>query len=413
MSEITRARLNDGAGPGTRSYLRRRNSLSVLNSVWDTPRTIAEVARATGLSRTAAESVISDLVSLGWIAPEDATVGGSGAQPGRPAVRYRFARGVGYIAGVDIDSDHVSACVADLSGKILASARVPATENQPADERLELATETLRSVLERAGIPTAQIWAVAIATPGIVNGGQVIYFGGEGMPGWTGIDIAAAFTSRFSCPVLVGSDAALGALAEQRIGIAAGVSSIVFLLSGVRTGSSFTSGHRLHRGARGGAGLVGELAELRWRDLGHELYGSDVYPTERPSREAIFKLARDGDPLATKAAADFGVALALGASAMVLAVDPELVVIGGPFSRYADVFIDGFAEELARHCPLVPEIGVSTVGSDVVLEGSISLGLSRVRQGLEGSVELLGSFPAPSAALLAQLAEARKLGATA
>jgi DNA-binding IclR family transcriptional regulator len=65
---------------GDRSLLRRINLLATLRSTREAPRTIAALATATGLSRTAAEAVVLDLVALGWLA-EDGQGGHPGAGP--------------------------------------------------------------------------------------------------------------------------------------------------------------------------------------------------------------------------------------------------------------------------------------------------------------------------------------------
>ncbi|MFP3381345.1 ROK family protein, partial [Bacillus sp. SIMBA_069] len=83
------------------------------------------------------------------------------------------------------------------------------------------------------------------------------------------------------------------------------------------------------------AGIVGEIPELRWADL-NEKYGSAVLANPRPSREQIFESARAGDPAAVEAVREFADDLATGAAALTLAIDPELLVIGGGSSPSAD-----------------------------------------------------------------------------
>ena len=387
-------------GPGTRSYLRRRNSLAVLEALWDGPQTMAELTRATGISRTAAESVANDLIELGWLiaaGPSDDRP----VQPGRPAAVYRFARTAGLVAGVDIGAHHVSAAIADLTGEALAVARVPAEESLPAAERLDLALATVRDAIAEAGVSPEDIWIVTVGSPGVLDDGRVIHFGGDGMPGWQGLDIAERFAAAFDRTVVVGGDCALGALAERWRGAAVGAENLVYLLSGVRTGAALVLAGELYRGTRGGAGLVGELAELRWRELEHEAYGAGYARAHRPSRAELFAFARDGDERARAAVDDFAGALALGASAMVLAVDPEVLVIGGPNASESDVFLDTFTAELSRHCPLVPRVIVSQLGPDAVLLGSIRLGTDHIHRALRAAIEVLPAFPAPSASLIA------------
>jgi predicted NBD/HSP70 family sugar kinase len=90
---------------------------------------------------------------------------------------------------------------------------------------------------------------------------------------------------------------------------------------------------------------------------------------------------------------DFGAALAEGAAAMVLAVDPQLLVIGGPNAAQAELFLEPFTRRLAELCPLVPEVRVSTLGQDAVLQGTLTLAVDALRRGLWNAIETRNSFP--------------------
>jgi predicted NBD/HSP70 family sugar kinase len=150
----------------------------------------------------------------------------------------------------------------------------------------------------------------------------------------------------------------LGAQAELARGAAHGLRDVVYILCGVRTsaagivdgrvhrgvnGAAGIVDGRVHRGVNGAAGIVGEMPELRWIEL-NEQYGAGVLPEPRPSRERIFELAREGDLAAVAATTEFADLLATGASAMVLALDPELVVIGGGGLSLAAALVDGALE---------------------------------------------------------------------
>ncbi len=70
--------------------------------------------------------------------------------------------------------------------------------------------------------------------------------------------------------------------------------------------------------------------------------------------------------------------VAVGVSALILTLDPELVVIGGGFSRSADVVVEPLRRELDRWCLRTPEIRVSTFGDEGVAFGAVRLALEQV-----------------------------------
>jgi predicted NBD/HSP70 family sugar kinase len=80
--------------------------------------------------------------------------------------------------------------------------------------------------------------------------------------------------------------------------------------------------------------------------------------------------------------------IAIGVSALVLALDPQLVVIGGGFSRSADVIVEPLRRELDRWCIRTPEIRVSAFGDEGVAFGSVRLALDHVDAVLRGGAGL-------------------------
>jgi hypothetical protein len=84
---------------------------------------------------------------------------------------------------------------------------------------------------------------------------------------------------------------------------------------------------------------------------------------------------------------------------MVLAVNPELLVIGGPNAQHADLFLESFTSRLVDLCPLMPEIKVSALGSDAVLVGTITLAVGALRRGLWAAIDSRNSFPMARPAL--------------
>jgi predicted NBD/HSP70 family sugar kinase len=391
---MSREALARTVATGSRSLLRRMNLLGMLRELMSQPQSLSALASASGLSRTAVDAVISDLVELGWVEAAERE-GPTG--PGRPAAVYRIRASVGYLASVDIGANHVYAIVSDLVGRELAHAHGALHVDQVAEERLAAAFSVLDSALADAGIARSDVWVIAAGSPGAISASGVVeFFGGEGMPGWVGLDLKSIFVREYGAAVVVEGDVPLGAQAELVRGAARGLRDVVYVLCGARTSAAAIVDGHVHRGVHGAAGIVGEMPQLRWIDL-NEHYGDDVLPRPRPTRERIFELAREGDRAAIDAVTEFSDFLATGTSAMVLAFDPELVVIGGGSSRAADVFLPRFVETLGRLCPLPPRVVASRLGSEAVAIGGLSLATDLVDATLESAVQDTGDFPSPEA----------------
>ncbi len=384
-----------GGAVGSRSLLRRMNCLGILKAVMGRPQTLRDLAGASGLSRTAVDAIITDLVEMGWLTPTNSAPAG---RLGRPAATFELAAPLGHFLSIDIGANHIYVVVTDLTGALRGHLTAPVEEDTPADERVSAALAVSDGLLKSLDLGRGALWAAAIGSPGAIStAGEVLHFGGTGMPDWIGLDLRERFAGEFPCAVLVEGDVLLGAHAELSIGAARDRNDVVYILCGARTsGASIVNG-KVHRGVHGAAGIVGEMPELRWAEL-NERYGSSILTTPRPTREEIFELARSGDPAALAAIDEFADDLATGAAAMTLALDPELLIIGGGSTPGADMFLPRFTRTLRTMVPLPPAVSVSTLGSEAVAMGGISLAVNHLHAVLETAVRQQDAFPSPSRA---------------
>lgn len=377
---------------GNRSLLRRMNSLGILRAVLSGPQTMRVLAAESGLSRTAVDAIVGDLVELGWITSAE---GAPGSRVGRPASAWGLRPNLGHLLSLDVGANHVYVVVTNLAGEVSGRRSVKVQESLGADDRIAAAVLAADELLAELGLTRDDLWVVAIGSPGAVSGtGTVLHFGGTGMPGWAGLNLRERFGAEFNTVIVVEGDVALGAQAELSFGAARGHRDVVYVLCGTRTsGASIVDG-RVHRGVHGAAGIVGEMPELKWTEL-NERYGAAVLSEPRPSREDIFEAARAGDPAALAAVQEFADDLATGAAALTLAVDPELLVIGGGSAPGADVFLKRFEATLRAICPLPPVVAVSELGSDAVAMGGVSVAFDRMATTLETAVRQRDAFPSP------------------
>jgi hypothetical protein len=82
---------------------------------------------------------------------------------------------------------------------------------------------------------------------------------------------------------------------------------------------------------------------------------------------------------------------------MVLAVDPDAVVIGGASSVHAHQIRDRIEDGVRGRCPIAPPILVSTLDSNAVLMGAVRLALVQIEDILRSAVQAGDPLPQPSA----------------
>ncbi|MBT2529707.1 ROK family transcriptional regulator [Streptomyces sp. ISL-99] len=375
---------------GDPSLLRRINSAVVLHALRgaDSP-TLTDLTRVTGLSRPTVEGAVEGLMETGIVVeapPEDVET----RRQGRPARRFRFRAEAGHLLGVEIGPHRIAALLSGLDGRVIGAGSRTVSETASADERLERVRATVADVLRRAGVPRSSLRAVGVGAPGIVEADGTVRLG-TALPDWTGLALGERLRRSFRCPVLVENDANAAAVAEHWKGAAVDSDDIVFVLAGLSPGAGSLIGGRLHRGFGGAAGEIGAL-HLLGREVTPETLLSTtdepVLPLDEQAVATVFRRARQGDSAAQEAVERFIQRLVHDVAALVLALDPELVVIGG-WAAGIDGVLEPLRGELARYCLRPPQVALSLLGEAAVATGALRLALDHVEEQLfavEGTV---------------------------
>ncbi|WP_405657159.1 ROK family transcriptional regulator [Streptomyces sp. RK9] len=375
---------------GDPSLLRRINSAVVLHALRAADfATLTEITRVTGLSRPTVEGVVEGLSEAGLVVETDADEGGARRQ-GRPARKFRFRAEAGHLLGLEIGPHRVAAVLSDLDGKILGTAAKDVSETASADERLERMRGAVADLLRRAGVSRGSLRAVGVGSPGIVEADGSVRLS-TALPGWTGLPLGERLRRSFKCPVLVENDANAAAVAEHWKGAATESDDVVFVLAGLSPGAGSLIGGRLHRGYGGAAGEIGAL-HLLGREVTPETLLSTtdepLHPLDEQAVAEVFAHAREGDERALAAVDRFIRRLVHDVAALVLALDPELVVVGG-WAAGLDGVLEPLHQELARYCLRPPRVTLSMLGEAAVATGALRLALDHVEEELfavEGTV---------------------------
>ncbi|WP_410583464.1 ROK family protein [Amycolatopsis sp. lyj-108] len=311
---------------GDPSLLRRLNAIAVLRALYAAEElTLAELVKASEVSRPTVEEIAADLGEQGLV--EEVPLSPDAPRPvGRPAKRYRFRPEAGHVAGLEVGPHQALCLVADLRGKVVGRAKTGLTPEMAASDRLGAARRALGTAVEGH----VNVRLLGVGTTGVVSGGKVVR--DDRLPGWTGVDLPAEFGG--GCPVLAGNDTKLSTLAEHWRGAAHGLDDVVYVHAGRTVSLGLLLGGKLHAGHHGAAGEIGALRRA----------GGFV--------ELV--------------------------AATVLAVDPQLVVIGGT----GNPLMTPLRAELARLCLFPVRVETSTLGEDSVALGAVRLALSRVEREL-------------------------------
>lgn len=387
-------------GLSSPALLRRTNMTAVLQHAWDVQTFTATTAmRTTGLTRSTVLGRADDLVEIGWLRELDDSGAGGGRPQGRPARRYAFEAQAGYVVGVDAGQHRLTACVADLRGRMLARAvRTPERAGDDPSARVALVREAVAEAMASVGAGHQQVLVtvVGVPAPADQHGRSPEGIGGY----WARMNPGFADVPETGHTVVVDNDANLAAIAEARVGAGAGVSSFVALLSGERFGAGLVVDDTLLRGRHGGAGElhvldlvdgvgaadgIGAVAR-RWAceaiRAGAVPEGSLLLrrAPAPPELADVVDAARHGDATASGIVERLAERLARVSAVLAGLLDVERIIVCGGMVSAAEPIIASAAQKLPRHSRLpVAQLLASSLGSDGVAIGAVHHAVSLVR----------------------------------
>jgi predicted NBD/HSP70 family sugar kinase len=246
-------------------------------------------------------------------------------------------------------------------------------------------------------VRSEQITQTVVGTPGVYDPRRDALVLTGALSGWENPAVLAELRAAFGTSMMLENDIDVSALAEQAHGHGRGVDSFAFVSVGTGIGLGLVLGGRLHRGFHGAAGEIGYLPLGQGlgvdprdaRKRGSLEAAASAAGIVRAGRKAgmrgtvtarrVFEAASDGDARAAEIVAQTTTLVARAVCAVVTVVDPELVVLGGGIGQ-APGFRDAVSAELKRIAPVLPDVRVSALGDQAVVDGCLAAGVERAWQ---------------------------------
>jgi predicted NBD/HSP70 family sugar kinase len=376
---------------GRRDLLRDLNRTLALNLVRERgPLSRADVARLSGLSPSTVTAVTASLLQDGFLL-EGESAGGAGAGSGaigRPATMLSVNPGAGYVVGIKVTADDLTATVTDLAATPHAITTVARGHSDEASAVAGVFEAAVDRVLADAGVDRGALLGVGIGVPGVVDPetGRVA---DSPILEWAHLDLVRLLEERLALPVLVDNDVNTLTIAQQLFGAGRDRDHVVVVTVGRGIGMGIVLNGGVYRGGGGGAG-----------ELGHVLAdpdGPDCWCGRRGCLEAVAAepalvrdvLAQTGrlarpDDLARLADADPVVAAALDRAGLLVGraiatvaalLAPECVVVSGEGvrlgPRYLDALRRGLAERERKEAPI--ELVIEPWGDEAWARGAATL----------------------------------------
>lgn len=313
--------------------------------------------------------------------------------------------------GIDLGGTKIATGLTDARGNLLESVSIPTDKQRSSDAILSDIVKVSKQLMQSFRLD--DVCGAGIGVPGPVDTENGMISRCVNLS-WSDVPAGPFLTKELGIPAFVGNDATLAGVAEMEAGA----------LKGVRNGALFTLGTGV-----GGAVIVDGKILHGCRpistEFGHMIVGENFYNcncgnngcletfcsataliayakklledgeqsepllslaggcTDLISGAHIFTAAKEGDPLSLKVTDRLARYAAVGILNIAVAVDPEVVLIGGGLSKAGDFLLDkirsAFAERTRYFTALSPDhIRLAQFGNEAGIIGAAMLAKQRL-----------------------------------
>ncbi len=269
-------------------------------------------------------------------------------------------------------------------------------------------------ILQRLNSALRQLWpsrhevaAIGVSVPGLFDYRRGLLLHSALSAAWHDLPLRDALTTAFNCPVFVGRDVDLMAMAEYRFGAGQGVGNLIYLHLGRWVeGGILVDGH-LFVGGNGLGGQVGRLwlevppwltkgggvLELRllveWMlRYAHRRWRGEQETMARCDLPLLVEAARSGDRFALQWWAALGRLIGTAIVELMYLFNPQRFIFGGWALQAGNLFLHPLREMVVEHAPAIYREGVllqrAALEEEIALWGALAYLLTElgIRPGL-------------------------------
>lgn len=288
------------------------------------------------------------------------------------------------VCAIDLGGTRTRVALVAPDGRVLARESFPTPSGGPSPKAV---TDAIEAAVRRVAGGSPGAIGVSTAGPLDLAAGAVV--APPNLP-YPRIELAGPFEAAFGVSVTLINDARAGALGEHAHGAGRGCQNLVYVTISTGIGGGVIADGRLLSGRGGNAGEIGHITVETRYDLvcgcgypNHwEGYCSGrnlprFYAVQKENgdpdlgtAEAIFGAARAGVPAACRFLDAVAVLNARALSTLVVAYDPERIILDGAVARaQADLLVGPAVARMEEFLPR-PGVVVTPLGGDAPLLGA-------------------------------------------
>lgn len=378
---------------GNRKLIRDINRSIILNAIKNAGSiSRVDLAKKTGLSAATVTGITGDLIQDGLVFEK--TLGDS--RGGRPPILLAINPRGGFVVGIKLMETGVVGALTDLNAQVETELSIDLPDKTLSSVTVAI-VNMVEALIEKAGIPVAQIFGVGIGVAGVVDSirgvlRQSPFFG------WENVNLREILESRLRLPVFIDNDVNALTVGENCCSPHSPADDFIVITIGRGIGMGIVINGQIYRGKGGGAGEIGHtvvdvngpVCECGKRGC-LESYLSDrailkealkVTGVRYASIQQLVEKAEQGDRQLMDVLSRAGELLGIQIANLINIFDPKLIILGGEGVRIGETFFVNMERSLRKH--VMPglaedtEIRIAKWGDDIWARGAASLVIGKV-----------------------------------
>jgi predicted NBD/HSP70 family sugar kinase len=233
----------------------------------------AEIARQTSLTPQTISNIVGELIEADLIREAGKRQQGRGA----PSITLGINAEGAYSIGLDLDRDHLTGVLIDLSGTVRQRIHHRLSFPTP-EEAVALMAESVHDLVDQEDLSLDKVSGAGIGLPGPIEvlseDREVTTVNPEAFPGWDHSPIVDMLEAHVDLPIILKNNATAATVGERWYGIGKDVSTFFYLLFGIGLGGGVVIDGHPYEGHSGNAGELGYVPTLNDESKQHSFNGT-------------------------------------------------------------------------------------------------------------------------------------------
>ncbi len=347
------------------------------------------IARRLGVSLPTVMRIVNGLIEDGFVRLQGETEWSGGRR--RPLLEFNAD---GYVVlGVDMGgTKKMYGAISEIGGNIIDEVEME-RHGASGEECYDLLTKLIDALLASPGLKGRHVRGIGVGAPGITHHKEGIVKWAYAL-NWKDFPLKARLSKRYKLPITVDNDVNLAALGEHWFGAGQHTQNMVLIVIGAGIGAGIMIDGSLYRGSREASGEIGHSipgreflgkSHLDFGALESVASGTGMIGRARAvlksRREAadldhllaedIFESAQRGQRWASAIVDEIVDYLAIAVANLSVSFDPELIVLGGSVTNFANILVGPILQRIEGLVPTPPRLVVSNLGLRATVMGAI------------------------------------------